>query len=43
MGDGFKGTIFLNYYGDTDLDSNNYTPGRYLSTVEGPNHKKQSN
>lgn len=36
----FQGTVFLNYFGDTDVNVENYTPGRFLMTTNGPKRKK---
>ena len=36
----FQGTVFLNYFGDTDITSANYTPGRFLIASNAPNRKQ---
>lgn len=37
----FQGTVFLNYFGETDISSANYTPGRFLITSNAPHRKKE--
>ena len=34
--------IFLNHYDNTDIDTKNYTPGRFLMTLKAPSSKLRS-
>lgn len=36
----FQNTVFLSYFGETDVSTANYTPGRFLITSKAPPRKK---